>query len=93
MKQKKETLNEWWNKRTKNQRILLIVGVIIFIALLSGLNNNSEPKKSRTNKSSSYSTHTCPKCGNSEWDGKTYFNQGRWGKYCNEMCYVKNYPN
>lgn len=85
----KKSLKYWWSERSKNQKYL-IIGGIMFIAILASRKNNNNYAEENTN--SNYTpkieSNLCSFCGKS-YTGSGYNDDLGLGRsYCSGYCYV-----
>lgn len=84
----KKTLKEWWNERSKNQKVFIVFGIIIILGILGGDKSKSSGD---TDSSSKYdrpvsTAKICPVCYE-KFTNPGYRNIGT-RTYCSQRCYV-----
>lgn len=85
---------EWWSKKSKKQKWLLIIGIILVVFYFGKLgdSNNTGYYSENSNNDSGYSPNTessiCSYCGKS-YTGSGYNDALGMGRsYCSGFCYV-----
>jgi hypothetical protein len=84
----KKTLKEWWNERSKNQKIFIFIGVVVFLGMLGGdkSKSNRDTDNSNNYERPRSNAKICPVCY-SEFNHAGYTHVGR-KTYCSQRCYV-----